>query len=93
MNKKFYFLSGIARSGNTLLSSILNQNPKIHSSAISPVIEYIHKVNVASLECENAQRPSTKKGTANVLKNIINSYYKDIDKALYRSKSKNYLYS
>lgn len=33
--KKYYFLAGLPRSGNTLLSSILNQNPKINVSANS----------------------------------------------------------
>lgn len=32
MNKKYYFLSGLPRSGNTVLSSILIQNPEIKVS-------------------------------------------------------------
>ena len=28
--KRIYYLAGLPRTGNTLLSSILNQNPKIH---------------------------------------------------------------
>ena len=28
-NKKFYFLCGLPRAGNTLLTSLLNQNPQI----------------------------------------------------------------
>ncbi len=31
-DKKYYFLSGLPRCGNTLLSSILGQNPKIKVS-------------------------------------------------------------
>ena len=31
-NKKFYFMAGLPRSGGTLLSSILNQNPNIYVS-------------------------------------------------------------
>jgi len=34
-SKKYYFLAGLPRSGNTVLSSILNQNPKIQVSANS----------------------------------------------------------
>ena len=33
--KKVYFISGFPRAGNTLLSSILNQNPNIHSTGHS----------------------------------------------------------
>ena len=35
--KKFYFLCGLPRSGNTLFSSIMNQNPKISVTANSMI--------------------------------------------------------
>jgi sulfotransferase len=38
MNKTFYFISGLPRSGSTLLSSILNQNPRFYSGPSSPVV-------------------------------------------------------
>jgi sulfotransferase len=37
--KHYYFLSGIARSGSTLLGSILNQNPEIYVSPTSPLLD------------------------------------------------------
>ena len=38
MNKSVYFISGLPRSGSTLLSAILNQNPRFYSGPSSPVI-------------------------------------------------------
>lgn len=38
MNKTFYFMAGLPRSGSTVLSSILNQNPKFYSGPSSPVV-------------------------------------------------------
>jgi sulfotransferase len=38
LNKTYYFLSGLPRSGSTLLSSILNQNPRFYSGPSSPVV-------------------------------------------------------
>jgi len=38
MNKTFYFMAGLPRSGSTLLSSILNQNPRFYSGPSSPVL-------------------------------------------------------
>jgi len=35
VEKKYYFLSGFPRSGNTLLSTILNQNPTIATTGHS----------------------------------------------------------
>ena len=37
-DKTFYFISGLPRSGSTLLSSILNQNPRFYSGPSSPVV-------------------------------------------------------
>lgn len=38
LNKTYYFMSGLPRSGSTLLSSILNQNPRFYSGPSSPVV-------------------------------------------------------
>jgi len=38
-NRKLFFLVAIPRSGNTLLASILNQNPEIASTANSMTLE------------------------------------------------------
>lgn len=37
VDKKYYFMAGLPRSGSTLLASILNQNPDIYVSAQSPL--------------------------------------------------------
>ena len=41
---KYYFLSGIPRAGNTILSSILNQNNDIGVSANSIITEILYKL-------------------------------------------------
>lgn len=41
--KKFYFLSGLPRSGSTLLSALLNQHPKVFSSKTSDLVKEISK--------------------------------------------------
>lgn len=37
VDKKYFFMGGLPRSGSTLLASILNQNPDIYVSAQSPL--------------------------------------------------------
>lgn len=37
MHQKIHFISGLPRSGSTLLSAILRQNPRIHAGMTSPV--------------------------------------------------------
>lgn len=44
MNKTFYFMAGLPRSGSTLLSSILNQNPRFYSGPSSPVLGAMYAV-------------------------------------------------
>ena len=43
-NKRFYFMAGLPRSGSTLLSSILNQNPKFYSGPSSPVLSTMYAI-------------------------------------------------
>ena len=77
MTKLYYFLCGLPRSGTTLLSGILKQNPLIHASMSS---------NVHSLFCEiqfNKQLDviSTNEQQAEQLyKNTLNSHYYNIDR-------------
>lgn len=37
MTQKFHFISGLPRSGSTLLAAILKQNPRFHAGMTSPV--------------------------------------------------------
>ena len=39
--KQFFFMSGLQRSGSTLLGSLLAQNPDIHVSPTSPVLDFL----------------------------------------------------
>ena len=41
-NQKMFFLSGLPRTGNTLLSAILNQNPDIYCTPISNFAGGLH---------------------------------------------------
>ena len=42
---KFYFDCGLPRSGSTLLTALLNQNPHIHAGTLSPVFELMYNTN------------------------------------------------
>jgi sulfotransferase len=74
MNKKIFFLCGLPRAGNTLFSSIMNQNKNISSTGNSPVSEILYRIN----ELKNSETfinfPDIK-SLDNVLVNIMNNYY------------------
>jgi sulfotransferase len=44
MSKTFYFMAGLPRSGSSVLSAILNQNPKFYSGPSSPVLSTMFSV-------------------------------------------------
>jgi sulfotransferase len=74
MSKKYFFLSGLPRSGNTLLSSLFNQNPDIAVSANSLVPEIF--ANTLQLQnTEIFQNFPDYKSLESFIENIFNSYY------------------
>lgn len=47
--KKYYFISGLPRSGSTLLSTILNQNPRFTAGISDPLYDFIKgKINAVN---------------------------------------------
>jgi len=75
--KKIFFISGLPRSGNTLLSSLLNQNPDITVSGQSIIPEIFFRIE----EIKNTQwykNFPNQSGIENVSKNIFNNYFKNI---------------
>lgn len=42
MSRTFHFISGLPRSGSTLLSALLRQNPRFHAGISSPVLGLIN---------------------------------------------------
>lgn len=59
---KYHFMAGLPRSGSTLISSILNQNPYVHSEGMSPLSDLIMNAyrtvtsNYFKEECDRTYR-------------------------------------
>ena len=81
MAKTFHFLAGLPRSGNTLLSSIFNQNPDIYSSPLSPLPSFFWDIS-SNLDTREhvARTESNKQRTENFLLSFLDNFYKDVDK-------------
>lgn len=88
--KTFHFLSGLPRTGNTVLSSILNQNPTIYSSPLSPVLGYAWSLYTRNLSDENVLRLEDKTGCDTVIKELLNNYYSNIDKPIIFDREKDW---
>mgnify|MGYP002130641938 FL=1 len=74
MHKKIYTLSGFPRSGNTLLASILNQNPLVQTTGHSVIPEMLYVLENVKKSPAYLTFPDSKSYN-NVMKNIISNYY------------------
>jgi len=88
--KTYHFLAGLPRSGNTLLSSLLNQNPLIHSSALSPVSSYLFNIELLNITDETASQFTNKKSQYSVLNNIIHNFYSEQTEPIIIDRNKNW---
>lgn len=74
-NKQYYFLSGLPRSGNTLLGSILNQNKNISVTPNSYISEMLYRVESIKHEMQGVKNFPDIESFDNVNKNILINYY------------------
>jgi len=78
MDSGLHFISGLPRSGSTLLAAILRQNPKIHASMSSPVGPLFHELHTAMGAQHDYSALINDEQRRNVLHALFEGYYKDI---------------
>jgi len=75
MPQKFHFISGLPRSGSTLLAAILKQNPRFHAGMTSPVGSLFRgMLNQLGAGSEFGSVVSTEQ-RRRLLRGIFDSYY------------------
>ena len=72
---KYYFLSGLPRAGNTIISCILNQNKDIGVSANSLLSEVLYHLNEMKKNDVAFNNFRDEKSYHSMLAGIIPSYY------------------
>jgi sulfotransferase len=76
--KEFHFISGLPRSGSTLLSAILRQNPEFYADISSPVQSLIAStINI--ITGSESNHLIDEKRRKHILRSIFNSYYNYVD--------------
>jgi sulfotransferase len=78
--KNLFFLSGLARSGSTLLGSILNQNPDIHVSPTSPLMDLFCLTELDYRNMEIQYTYDKQSSVDNLHKVLASTFYQHIDK-------------
>tara|TARA_B100000700_G_scaffold2011_2_gene2426 strand:+ start:9243 stop:10070 length:828 start_codon:yes stop_codon:yes gene_type:complete len=90
--KTFHFLSGLPRSGSTLITSLLNQNPQIHASTNSPVLDTIHYTEEYLLKNSEQYRAHPKPYCAHkVISSIPHNYYYNVSESIIVDKSRGWV--
>ena len=73
-NRKLFFLIALPRSGNTLFTSIINQNPEIACTANSVTLEIIKNLFLVKTTNTFKNFPDHK-SLDNVMDNVFTNYY------------------
>ena len=88
MNKTFYFMAGLPRSGSTMLSSILNQNPRFYSGPSSPVLGAMFAVELNFTGSELYSGYPKPDQVREIIGSIPHHFYSDVKKPIVFDKNR-----
>ena len=91
MEKTMHFISGLPRSGSTLLANILKQNPEIHGESVSSLSSIFGSINASWSNMEQNQEYNNTDAKVGVLKSILQGYYDHIDKPIVVDKDRGWI--
>lgn len=88
MNKTFYFMAGLPRAGSTVLSSILNQNPRFHAGPSSPVLSVMQTLENHFRKDELFYGYPKPEQARQIIFSIPFQFYSDIEKPVVFDKNR-----
>lgn len=80
MDKTYFFMAGLPRSGSTLLSSILNQNPDMYVGSQTEFPTMMLSIYHLTQNSESFNSGYNTEGYVNLLSQMLNNFYIDTDK-------------
>lgn len=89
--KKYYFMAGLPRSGSTMLSAILNQNPRFYSGPSSPVVPTMLALEQSLSQDELFLAYPKFEFGKNLISSVIDQYYADTDKPVVFEKNRSWV--
>lgn len=81
-------MSGMPRSGSTLLGALLNQNPRIHAEPSSPMLELSRSIPQLISKSEHFNAYPKQKSALAVSQAVFQAYYWDIEKPVLIDKNR-----
>lgn len=89
--KTYYFMSGLPRSGSTLLSALLNQNPKFYSGPSSPVVPTMIALEQSLSNDELYLAYPKQPQAAKIIASVLENWYSDVDKPVVFDKNRSWV--
>jgi sulfotransferase len=83
-----HFMTGLPRSGSTLLTALLNQHKDIYSSHQTDLLESMYLLDSAYKRFESYQAGIRQNAYPNMVNNLYKSFYSDIDKPIVIDKNR-----
>jgi sulfotransferase len=77
-----YFISGLPRSGSTLLVAILRQNPKVYANISSPLSEIFVACDASMAANKEGHGFISDRQRDEILKGVFDNYYKSCNKEI-----------
>lgn len=78
--KTLFFLSGLSRSGSTLLGSLLSQHPEIHTTPTSPLADILCHLDEGFKRCDVQYTYDNNQIRYNTYNSILSNFYNHIPK-------------
>jgi sulfotransferase len=83
MDKTYHFLAGLPRSGNTLLSALLNQNPDVYSTPLSPLPTFMWEFSKTVDGMEQIRRNIENQIKTEIFfSSFMDNFYKEVEKPI-----------
>jgi sulfotransferase len=87
-NKTYYFIAGLPRSGSSVLSGILNQNPNFYSGPSSPVLSTMSSLENHFNNDELYLAYPKPKQVFKIISELLPNYYEDVDSSVIFDKNR-----
>lgn len=91
IERKYYFMSGLPRSGSTLLSSLLNQNPRFYSGPSSPVVPTILALENSLSQDELYLAYPKPEQARRLIASVLQIYYSDVERPVIFDKNRSWV--
>jgi sulfotransferase len=88
--KTLHYLAGLPRSGSTLLSSLLNQNPRFYSGPSSPVVGIMMHLQTQLAQDELYRAFPKPAQATELVSSIASHYYSDVAKPVVFDKNRSW---